>query len=386
EIFAALREAYIAGAESKDIIYENVESWALAADGENNIIFNNREGELLVAPLQTTGLKLPVINKGGTLRLSGAPGAILQVAAFAGKYDDDRLFCGAVDGNLFYWQKNKWEKRNLPAKYNSKILAMVFSKNKNALFYSVKNTIYIYRLTADQMPEPIISADEHDYILAMVLIEEPGTGASFLIAGDENGNIYRVDISGDIKKNSAKKLNTALNSKGAGFHALAYEPGRKLLALADSRGGIHLFPGIDAKTPAAGNPIPYYTFERTLKGIVNVLAFSPGGKYLASGGLGGSIMLWDLNRETAANIAKQAPALTITGKQKILSLVFDPKEEYIVFNDELSLRICPTRPGVFFQLLCRGKNKGLSPQEWKHYIGESIKQEDIAICSHLEEK
>ncbi|MCI0471661.1 MAG: hypothetical protein L0Y73_08395, partial [Candidatus Aminicenantes bacterium] len=159
EIFAALREAYIAGEESKDIIYENVESWALAADGENNIIFNNREGELLTAPLQTAGQKLPVINKNGTVRLSGAPGAILQAAAFAGKYDDDRLFCGTVDGNLVYWQKNKWEKRTLPAKYTSKILAMAFSKNKNALFYSVKNTIYIYRLTADQMPEPIISAD-----------------------------------------------------------------------------------------------------------------------------------------------------------------------------------------------------------------------------------
>jgi hypothetical protein len=379
EIFAALREAYTANVQSRDIIYRDVESWALAAPGGNNIIFSQREGKLLLASLQHPELTLPVINKKDPLLLSQT-GTIIQAASFTGTSKDDRLFCGTLDGRLVYWEKGKWEEKRLPVKHQAKILAMAFSKNKNRLFYSVKNIIYMYGLNLGEKPEPIISAEEDNYILTLAVIEGPGSGDSFLIFGDEAGHIFQANISAGIKK---KKINTTFKPGKSGFYAIAYDPGRKWLVLADARGEIHLFPGIDGKRLASAARIEHCTFDTKHKGIIDVLAFSPDGRYLASGGMDGSINLWNLNAKKTGEIARQAPAITITGKQKILSLVFDPKGDYFIFNDEHHLRICPTRPEVFYEKLCKGNKQGLTAAQWQQYIGETIKQEDINICPPL---
>ncbi len=382
KIFEALRGAYIAGEESRDIIYPDVETWALTVEGDNRIIFNHREGRLLSARLgPAPGSALPVINEKNIVKLSGS---ILQACSFA--HTPDRLFCGSLDGGLFLWQKNNWEKSRRLGKHNAKILTMVFSRKKNRIFYSVGNGIYMNPLNSKETSKTVLLLEEQNYIRAMVLVEAPGSGGPFLIAGDEKGDLFRVDISGGIEKMEKEKINTTLKPTGAGLYAAAFEPRGHMLALAGSGGKIHLLTGIDCKNLASGTQIPHVTFETGHRGIVKVLAFSPGGKFLASGGMDGSVMLRDLQKRNSSDIASEPPVLVIKGKKKILSLVFDPGGEYIIFNDEQDLRLCPTRPEVYYDHLCKRKGKAFSPAAWKQYVGESIKPGDINICSPTKEK
>jgi WD40 repeat protein/energy-coupling factor transporter ATP-binding protein EcfA2 len=382
EIFGALRNAYIAEMGSEeDILYKDAESWALAAV-DNSIVFNNREGELLLASLKlkSNDSTLPVINKKETISLSKS--TLLQAGSLA--VTDDRLFCGTLDGSLIYWEKSKWKKgeekkeKRLPVNHGAKILSMAFSKNRNSLVYSVQNMIYIQNMK--EMPQEVVTFEKDNFIRALTVIEDPNGKHSFLIAADSKGNIFLYDLSSDLNPKEKKRLNASINSTG--FHAIAYNSVGKLLALANSRGEIFLFPNIDCKSLTSNGKKHYYKEDKKHKGIVRALAFSRDGRYLAAGGLDGTITLWDLKGEQTVDIASQAPILTITGKRKILSIVFvfDPTGEYMIFNDENHLRICPTSPETFYKMLCKRKKREFTKNEWNHYIGESVKKEDIIIC------
>ncbi len=376
KIFEALRKAYIANEESQDIIYP-AESWALAATGNNNIVFNNRDGQLLMTSLQLlpgNDSKLPGIKEPIPLSIH----FVLPASCF--DESKNRFFCGTQDGRVVYWRKNKWKETKQLVDHRAKILSLAVSKNKNCLFYSVKNTIYMHGLNLKDKVEDVVTIEEYNFIRALTQIED--SQHSILVAGDANGNIFHYNT--DTKKR--KRLNTDFEPRGIGFHAIAYDPVGKLLVLANGSGELFLFAGIDCKSLTSDTKTRHYKVEKRHKGIVKALAFSSGGRYLASGGLDGTIMLWDLKGKKADEIARQDPALTITGKQKILSIVFDPKGEYMIFSDEKQLRICPTSPGTFYEKLCKRKTRNFRHEEWKHYIGESIKQKNISICPPGKEK
>jgi WD40 repeat protein len=360
EMFDALRNAYIAKQEEKqDILYRNAESWVLAAPG-NHIVFNDREGNLLLAPLLYTSMDsaLPVMKKENTIYLSGNNQR--QARCFA--ESENRLFCGTADGRIIYWGKNKWQetRKELPIKHETKILSMAFSKKKNCLVYSVKNIVYMHPL--GDTAKPVINLKEGNFVRALTIIEDHE--APILIAADEEGNICHLDLSlpvpGRVKK--PNKLNTTL--KSSAFHALAYHAAMKRLVLGNSRGEIWFFPGVDNKRLKSIKPdkeIKPYVFDQRHKGIVRALCFSADGQYLASGGWDGTIMLWNLKEKDAAAIIKQAPILTIHSKRKILSLVFDSKGEYMIFSDEQYLRVCPTAPEPFNEELKKTKRE----KKWK---------------------
>ncbi|MCP5108882.1 MAG: AAA family ATPase, partial [bacterium] len=376
-IFEALREAYISREGSPDIIYDNAESWALAAPGNNRLVFNNRGGQLFITPFHL----LPGADAGlwdKTKPLSLSTNFLLPASCFA--ESRDRFFCGTQDGRVVSWQKNNWKELKQLAVHSAKILSAAFSKNKNCLFYSVGNTVYRVDLSGRGEPAAVIEEDKDNYIRAFTLVED--TRFSILIAGDKNGNLFQYDLSGD--KSEKKELYKAL--KPGAYHATAYNPARKLLILADSRGELHLFTHIDARYLASDGEIQHYKMDKGHKGVVKALAFSRGGRYLASGGLDGTVMLWDLKGKKDREAARQNPVLTVNGKSKILSIAFEPKGEYMIFCDEKRLRICPTSPGIFYEKLCGTKTRDLSDNEWDHYIGGSVRRKDITICSSREGK
>ncbi len=379
EIFEALRKAYIANEVSKDILYP-AESWALAVTRENNIVFNNWDGELFLSSLKpkSDDLKLPVIDKKDMINLSG--NNMLRASSLA--ETKDRLFCSTREGDVIYWKKNKWKEKRPLAKHNARILSMAFSENKNGLFYSIKNEVYIHKLK--DTAKVFFKFD--NIIRALTVIED--AEHSFLIAADSKGNVFKYNLAEDIKeKEDENRINADFEST-SGFHAIAYNRARKLLALANSEGELYLLSNIDCALLTkleSDTEIQYNKVDKEHKGIVKALSFSTDGTYLVSAGLDGTIMLWDLKGKKDEKIAMQSPILTIESRLKILSVVFDRKGDYIMFNDEQYLRICPTSPEIFYDKLCKRKKGELTDGEWKQYIGESIKKEDIIICPPVKE-
>jgi hypothetical protein len=374
ELFETLRDAYIDVEEKGDIIYQDVESWAMAAPG-GSIVFSDRENNLFQAALQPSPgrARLPVLKKNRLL----SPISTFQATCLA--ESSECFFCGTDDGRILYWEKSSWRETRQLRHRGAKILAMAASWDNRHLFYSVKNKLYICDLISKKSFDRIFPLEKHNYILTMSVIEGPGAGDSFLIAGDENGVLHQVSIyGGRWEKKIANTAPPAAHQSA--LHSSALDPRRKRLVMGDSSGRIHFFYQVDGGSLSPGVPINRALFEYAHEGIVSVLAFSPGGRYLASGGLDGAIMLWDLDGLNNAAIARQKPIIHITGNRKILSLVFAPNGEYLVFNDEKNLRICPTRPEIFYDLLCRKKKWAFTPGEWRRYFGEALSPEQMNFC------
>ena len=356
KIFEALRDAYIVAMGAEEDILAEAESWALAVIDTGKIVFNNSEGRLKMASLQMNEQKLPGIKE--TINL--AKHSPLHVSCLL--KNRHRLFCGTREGNLLSWNINTLEETKLPCRHKAKIQSIAFAPHTDTLLYSIKNAVYTYDFR--MKPHLLFQVDESYYIRALAVINTSGN--SILLTADEGGNIAFYDL---VKK--GEKNHLYANNKSAEFYAMVYSQTSKSLAASDSNGNVILFQSIDEESLHAGKELKPQILPKEHKGIVYTIAMSPDGKYLASAGWDHKLVLWDLTEN------KQAPLLSIQNRSKVLSLTFDSKGEYLIFSDEENLRICPTSPGVFYNILTKTKKDSLTSEEWNTYVGDSIEQEKL---------
>ncbi len=392
-IFEAMRNAYVSRGPLADVLYSNIESWAMTALDGNRVVFNFMDGSLLVAPFNYGKGTWPVINPETIMDLWGPSmgGPVLQASVFATEEGKRGFFCGTMDGVLVHWQSGNRRIGTLPVKIptkgKGKILDVALAKKSNVLFYSIQNRLYKCDLPAQGAAsgknlsnKPVFAFQGADFIRTITVVEDPNSTDFFLILGDRNGDTYRGALSGTVM--NLREIGRGEECGDSAFYAAAYEPHRKWLAMGDMKGNIYLADNVDFEGLAAGKQLGKMRVTTKHKGIVKDLLFSPGGKYLASVGFDGSIFLWSLENKQRENIIKEKPDLVIENRQKVLSLLFDEKENFLLYADERRLRVCPTRPELLYELLCKRNKKTFTAEEWNSYVGDSIKPEDIDLCGN----
>ncbi len=385
EIFEALRQAYIANNEEN--VHPVAESWALAAVDDNKLIYTDPEGKLRQALIQK-----PQNNK-KLLDIKEEPASSNAVP-----YDtrffvqsSQRLYLSTTEGKIFYWGKNNWDEiKKLPGGSQGVILSIAYSRYKNCLFYSIKDTVYSHDPNSIKEPIRILSLEEGNFIRALIIIEEEKN--SFIVLGDENGDIYSFNLK--VSPFEKRKLKLKLEKKPTKtpFYSVAFNPKEKLLVFGNLKGEILFLTDIDCQKLSENDEIEGFLSEKQHKGVVKTLVFDDGGRYLASGGLDGVIMLWDNKNGSekieAKKIASQIPNLTIDNKSKILSAIFVQRGEYVylIYSGEKKLNICPTNPSVFYEILCATTERDFTETEKRNYIGDFEKKLDFKICAKNREK
>ncbi len=365
-VFAALREAFIANdiSANEDVIVENTESWALSAIDNSNIIFNSKKGELLHGALEIRDLQFPKMN----IKHNLTEGINIQTTTLA--FTKQGLYCGTSKGSIFHWDTPSFSNKKEICKMDKQIQSSSFSNTQSALFFVSSNKLY----KVTNKLAPIEIADFGDNTVRKIVIAENNT-AAFVLAGTNKGKILSVDLS----SLAVKEINTKFTPSG--IHTIVYNKQKKMLALGNAGGSIILISGVTPESLQSNKQLTSYTLNKKHKGVVRTLAFSKNGKYFAAGSLDKSIMMWDIEGKTPAQISQLAPIFNIENENKILSLIFDTKGKFLIFSDEKNIRICPTKSKSFFNKLCKSQNNDWTQAEWNKYVGEILSKDEMEICT-----
>ncbi len=350
EVFYALRQAFIS--QDKDYIYENTESWALAITNDNELIFNDQDRGLNKALIIPSSESLPKLR--GVENLSfdskrSSPRAILQI--------NDKIYCSTQDGKIIAWNNQPPFSRETLVSYPTSILAMAHSKVKNTLFYTVQGTIYQYDLKT-KIPKQLL---KHTSAIRQIILIENESSA-YLLFGDEQGSIISINL--QSAENQTKVIYQQPNR--GGIYALTYIPQKKWIIAGDVNGRLIVLWEITIENLQKNDFVAKSASEKKHKGIVRNIAVSPDNQYVATGGLDGMVLLWKMESVSIENLINN-PILSIQNESKILSMQFDKKSEYILFADEQNIRICPTKPQIFYERICEITKKQDESKEWKDF-------------------
>jgi WD40 repeat protein len=141
---------------------------------------------------------------------------------------------------------------------------------------------------------------------------------------------------------------------------VAFSPGGRTLASGNSDGTIRLWDLTDTAHPRPlGQPLTGST------ATVASVAFSPGGRTLASAGADGTIRLWDLT-DTAHPRPLGQP---LTGSAAaVASVAFGPSEHTLASGStDGMVRLWNLNVQYAIQRICATAG-GLTPRQWNQYI------------------
>lgn len=254
---------YIVSVSSQGIVY------ATGRDG--NIA---RVWEIGNSEIQVATFTLPVENK----PLSEQEWEV-STAAFA--QNSNLLACGDSEGTLYVWDVQQQHIQQAFKAYDRRIHSIAFSPNEK-LLVSISTTGPVARLWDVKSGEPIETFPERSHAFAF-------SPCSALIALSKRREILLWDI-----EHHETVMNIPLPKDSWMSHALAFSPCGRFLASGAwwIRGaGIKKCPVLLWDVSNGENIAAFRGGHPT---DVQSLAFSPDGTILASGGYGGTILLWDL--------------------------------------------------------------------------------------------
>jgi len=237
------------------------------------------------------------------------------------------IFYGTLSGKL---KKLENDRENYIFRFSEPIQSIRSIPHRNLVSAFSKNTLVL------------IDNEDVDTLNSIQRINQAVIGDDKdLMIADDFGKISHIHLEGKYKDTEIFKHKYSIKS-------IAYNQARKILAIGDTRGNLRL---IQLKTDGTYKVLNTQYLPRKHGGHVTDLAFSPNSRFLASAGLDGMVMLWDLAemQNNLEGIFKLTPV--IYNQEKIFVVAFDKESKFLIYGGQQQLHLRPIKIDTIYDRL-----------------------------------
>ncbi len=358
EIIEALQDASLKFDKTKGVL-QKAEAWGLTWDYQTDkLAYSDTIGRLVVSKLNKEDeTNFPKIKKLAEYRLPKTENLVRTLLFNPTKSTE--ILLGTSDGNVMTLNTEDGKTNTLYNHNAQSVLNIAYCEKKNWLVSTSldsKKSLTIW----DVANKKIIKDIQLTYPVSAFVVHE-----NYWIGADRVGQILFYDL------NELDKLPSVIHKRYyfSPFYSLAYNDKDKHLVVGNLRGEVLYFK-FDATTYRVGVsalPLPQ-VFTKKHLGAVSVASFSRDANWLATGGLDGVVMLWDLKQMENGKIDKIVPVRIDSENQKIFSIAFDQHTKHVIFGGMNKLHI---RPIDIHQLYDRLRNRmrgnDLTDPQWNYF-------------------
>jgi WD40 repeat protein len=278
-----------------------------------------------------------------------------EVSSLAFAPDGKTLVSGSMNGEVIFWDvANRKALGTIQGPHRfSPVWSLALSPDGKTVAAAGDAKLSFFDLaTRQQVGQPITSQKDRIWTLAY------SPDGKFLAS--VGNNLQVVIWKTGEHPTQVKTIGTPMNSEGTEDlevmpAGVAFSPGGKLMASSTRDHSVTLW---DFKSGQAILPVLFGHTHR-----VASLAFSRDGRILASGGADGDIRLWDVDTHELLGTFQ-------TPQQEVKAIAFSPDGGTLasVEHDD-SIIFWNVAPDGWISEACRVSNRNLTPQEWNTYIG-----------------
>ncbi len=357
EITEALQEASLRFDKSKGILQKG-EVWGMSWDYTGDkMAYSDTIGRLIISKLvDADNVNFPKIKKINTLKIPKTEN-LVRTLTFNPKNSSEIVF-GTSDGNVMQITVKDGKITKLYNHNTQSVLAVAYNAKNNWLVSTSldKNTsITVWDIAGKKVVKNIAT----DYPIGAFILHQ-----QYFIGADKGGNIVFWDMS-----NLEKQPSVIYRRYASPFYSIAYSDKGKHLVAGNSRGEVLYFQFNPANFHAGVSPnLEAQIFTKKHLGVVAATSFSQDGNNMASAGLDGIVMLWDLKKIEKGKIDRIVPVRMDSQNQKVFSVAFDQHGKHVIFGGLNQLHIRPINIDQLYQKL-RGRLESteLAEAQWTYF-------------------
>lgn len=331
-----------------------IQLWDTATDNDEPVILRKHTGWVNALAFSPDGKMLASGSTDKTVQLwNTATGAHLVtltehlsgIAALTFSPDGSTLASGSTDGTIRFWDTATGDAlSNLITGHTQWVKALTFSADSLTLVSVAFNGAITFWDLETSKKTALQMAGDQDLLRGLAfspdgtkLASVGATGDIFFAAGF--GQCITTPVSDGVIRITDVKTGRELTKTNGYGGILAFSPDGKTVA-ARHGASIRLWDTETGKTFDISLVDPANETDVSLYNTIDVLAFSPDGKRLASGTWGGDLQIWNSETGEALNTFHRAkPQKGHHGRDTIRTLAFSPDGAMLAVGSDTHIRI-----------------------------------------------